>query len=1299
MSESEADLDTDQYDDDDGDFVDDIRNEMYNDGDDYCDFGDTGRFTSLYQLILGKTASDLVNVDEVEIPTGYIVHLAINSQNDYSANVTSSELLVNDSLQMYLSAPPLIRKAPRSDIYCLSLDPMVDENGLKPLSTAELYIGNLPGNTRWFELKNWFQQFGFGVSHVSIKRNKIGATYAFVRFDSIATAVDVYHANSRKRIDFTFKYNALNIDRPKKQTQQTNAPSSPSDTNNFESNDITFPITDIHYGTLITGAAMRYIHRGNSIISNSDDYGIVAHRLMNYDYETNFRFVINVDKKKLSIVARYMSFPTEYFDSINELKFEWNFQDLKSTKISPVLINRDHVYLLMELKRPPIIVETQNTDSMGYGGSSDETRQPGTGLIGHANAWLFRLNSRNWYADYRKLFKILHDYNLTPRHFTENDIGYLIGSLEAARTKLDSIELISNDDWIKANRDKVDDFLQRRWALYPFETKFEIMKLISKHIITVYDLIVDEQAENVLKLCTINTLIALTDKIVEFAPRWFSKTCDYNEQEDWDNENEQIQSDLKENRPTIAREDIPSTTDNLPHESQKSLFTSSKVSIGTFSRLLMYALEQLLEKYELYRIPMTGIFVTKVELRTANMNPSFIRPYREEKCPVTRQFEKYQDRFLRVTFRDEDYRVLHNYNDSMSTIYERIKKILIQGINICDRHYEFLAFSSSQLREHSCWMFASIKNDVTVDTIHNWMGNFQNVRPVAKLAARLGQLFSTSIKGIKLEKHQFTQLRDFEICQEINGRFHCPIFTDGIGIISPKFAEKLAEEMKLSNKSFCPSAFQIRCGGYKGMVCVDTRNHCVDPNISVYFRPSMKKFETENFSIDVVRTSLTPSIAYLNRQIILLLASLGIPKSKFISLQNQMLEQMKALTGNAKDACKAIKDLNEFGGNGYHAFLIDYLNRLGERKDPFVQQLLLAFKTFLVKELRTKAKIRVPNSWCLLGVIDETETLNYGEVFIQIDNSHQKSDNPIKEIFTGDVVVTRNPCFHPGDIRKLKAVDVPALRCLKNVIVFPMDGLRPHPMEMSGGDLDGDTFWISRHPDLIFEQNEDPFDYQEQDDEADAEIEDTRSQPKISYTIKDVCNFFGEYIAADNLGMIANSHLVFADQSEAGAKDEKCLKLARMHSVAVDFAKKGVSAPRLTKELRPQEYPHYMEKKDKKSYPSKTILGVLYDEIQHYKIDLCIDKDEEIQTALSFPYDFFIINGDGTDVYRKEAHILKNSYDRELRRLMKQYGIEYEVEIVSGYILKFTSKQYAKETKLFDLKNEITHAYRILQNK
>ena len=49
----------------------------------------------------------------------------------------------------------------------------------------------------------------------------------------------------------------------------------------------------------------------------------------------------------------------------------------------------------------------------------------------------------------------------------------------------------------------------------------------------------------------------------------------------------------------------------------------------------------------------------------------------------------------------------------------------------------------------------------------------------------------------------------------------------------------------------------------------------------------------------------------------------------------------------------------------------------------------------------------------------------------------------LAQLIEGDVLVTRNPCHHPGDIRKLKCVYKEELKHLYNVVVFSSKGERP----------------------------------------------------------------------------------------------------------------------------------------------------------------------------------------------------------------------------------------------------------------
>ena len=136
--------------------------------------------------------------------------------------------------------------------------------------------------------------------------------------------------------------------------------------------------------------------------------------------------------------------------------------------------------------------------------------------------------------------------------------------------------------------------------------------------------------------------------------------------------------------------------------------------------------------------------------------------------------------------------------------------------------------------------------------------------------------------------------------------------------------------------------------------------------------------------------------------------------------------------------------------------------------EPYFKSLLCAVYKEQINRLLKKSRILLPVSKArlMMGVMDETGSLEYGQVFVQCTymtsegNSSDEDDEELlrenrRFIVNQRVIVTRNPCLHPGDVRELEAVDVPELHHLIDCVVFPRKGPRPHPNEMAGKESDG----------------------------------------------------------------------------------------------------------------------------------------------------------------------------------------------------------------------------------------------------
>ncbi|OAY29319.1 RNA-dependent RNA polymerase 1 [Manihot esculenta] len=637
---------------------------------------------------------------------------------------------------------------------------------------------------------------------------------------------------------------------------------------------------------------------------------------------------------------------------------------------------------------------------------------------------------------------------------------------------------------------------------------------------------------------------------------------------------------------------------------------------------------------------------------------------------VLRHYPEYISNFLRVSFVDEDLEKIHSTDlsprssseneDRRTLIYKRILSTLQNGIVIGKKKFEFLAFSSSQLRENSCWMFAS-RYGLTAADIRDWMGNFRQIRNVAKYAARLGQSFSSSTETLSVSRDEIEIIPDIEIER---GRMKY-VFSDGIGKISAEFAKRVA--LKCGLKGFSPSAFQIRYGGYKGVVAVDPTS-----SKKLSLRKSMCKYESENTKLDVLAYSKYQP-CFINRQLITLLSTLGVPDHIFEKKQREAVDQLNAMLTDPLRAHEAL-DLM------YPGEITNILKEMllcGYEPDaePFLSMMLQTFRASKLLDLRMKTRIFLPNGRSMMGCLDETRTLEYGQVFVQFsgarhmqlfDSSFMFGGNRSDQRFVieGKVVVAKNPCLHPGDVRVLRAVNVPALDHMVDCVVFPQKGQRPHPNECSGSDLDGDIYFVCWDPNLIPSRLIPPMDY----------TPEPTVQLDHDVTIEEVEEYFTNYIVNDSLGIIANAHTVFADMEPDKAMSASCIELAHKFSIAVDFPKTGVPAE-IPSHLHVKEYPDFMEKPDKPMYVSEKVIGKLFREVRDMAPHTSSIKSFTLEVARRcYDPDMEV---DGFEDYVDDAFYFKSSYDFKLGNLMDYYGIRTEAEILSGNILKM-SKSFTK---------------------
>lgn len=540
------------------------------------------------------------------------------------------------------------------------------------------------------------------------------------------------------------------------------------------------------------------------------------------------------------------------------------------------------------------------------------------------------------------------------------------------------------------------------------------------------------------------------------------------------------------------------------------------------------------------KIPSQAAMVRRAVITPTGMY--FKTPGVELTNRVLRKYSDLTDRFLRVQFTDElTFGKIWSCQGSQQSdeLYTRVLRVLLNGIRIGDRHYKVLAWSNSQFREHGAFFFCA-NDHVTCDDIRDWMGDLKHIRSVGKFAARMGQCFTTTrqLSGISVPK--IVGIEDIQRKTDD----HVWEFTDGVGKISPFFAQMIAHEQNMADT---PSCFQMRMGGCKGVLVVwpDV------PATEVHIRPSQEKFKAPYNGLETIKVS-TYSQATLNRQIIPILSCLGVEDGVFMELlEEELSEYEDAMTNPFKAATLLRQRIDE---NQISLVLAEMAETFMEGQEPFLWTVLRLWRCWALQRLKLKAAINVKQSAFLYGCVDELGILRghskfaegkseqdrdtLPQIFLQVPREGCDPNNRNNyTVIKGICVVGRNPSLHPGDLRVVQAIDVPGLRHLRNVVVFPQKGDRDIPSMCSGGDLDGDDYFVLWDERLLPKQwNHPPMHH-------DTESSAANDLPH-DIAINDMCAFFAQYMKNDSVGLVATAHVAWADK--LGPQSEQCKCFCRL---------------------------------------------------------------------------------------------------------------------------------------------------------
>ncbi|KAK3729796.1 hypothetical protein QZH41_003409 [Actinostola sp. cb2023] len=399
--------------------------------------------------------------------------------------------------------------------------------------------------------------------------------------------------------------------------------------------------------------------------------------------------------------------------------------------------------------------------------------------------------------------------------------------------------------------------------------------------------------------------------------------------------------------------------------------------------------------------------------------------------------------------------------------------VMKRGICLDGSCYRFLGHTDCQLAAKTCFLMHD--SELAIYDYLEKFADFTSIVSVSKRSEYMGNLFVGFDKELTLKENDYFVIDDIKC-----GRHN---FSRGCGYMNMQFAAEVKQVEKLQ---YLPSVVKVVYQGFFGTFALRT-----DLNfVKVEFRNSMKKFNFEHrdlfnnmTSVGVLDFSRPYTNGYLGPKDVMLLADGGVSRDYLSQLQDEYYSLLENLCTSKTQAAYYLQTtgredlLRMLNSEGLAAVKED-LAKIREEEITKIQgEDIDKMESKPSYQASTVVNVLVPKSRLVMGVCDPYAKLEHGQCHFSPTLLSPEEQKDFAEV--DRVVVFRESSYYPGDVIVLRVVRKynEDLGHLKDCIVFPATGSRPHALECGGGDLARDKFFVSWDPNLIPQWRTAPFSY------------------------------------------------------------------------------------------------------------------------------------------------------------------------------------------------------------------------------